>query len=110
MCWHGIESKPRGRAKEKDHAGKPYLRRSSPRTRWPAMPAAMPCNSAARALDRYSLADLANASPALMVLPLWQEVTWHAPVRPPSIEVVPAVAQALLSEPAGARPRRKRCG
>jgi hypothetical protein len=56
------------------------------------------------------LADLANASPALMVLPLWQEVTWHAPVRPPSIEVVPAVAQALLSEPAGARPRRKRGG
>jgi hypothetical protein len=61
-------------------------------------------------LDRYSLADLANASPALMVLPMWQEVTWHAPARPPSIEVVPAVAQALLSEPAGARPGRKRGG
>ncbi|MDM0070190.1 Rrf2 family transcriptional regulator [Variovorax sp. J31P207] len=60
-------------------------------------------------LDRYSLADLANASPALMVLPLWQAVTWHAPVRPPSIEVVPGVAQALLSEPA-ARPRGKRAG
>jgi hypothetical protein len=45
-----------------------------------------------------------------MVLPLRQEVTWHAPVRPPSIEVVPAVAQALLSEPAAARPRRRRGG
>jgi Rrf2 family nitric oxide-sensitive transcriptional repressor len=29
-------------------------------------------------LDRYSLADLVNTSPALSVLPIWQPVTWHA--------------------------------
>ncbi len=30
-------------------------------------------------LDRYSLADLANASPALAALPMWQPMTWKAP-------------------------------
>lgn len=58
-------------------------------------------------LDRYSLADLAKGSPALMSLPLWQEITWQAPMKRPSIEVVPAVADALLSEPAPASPRKR---
>jgi Rrf2 family nitric oxide-sensitive transcriptional repressor len=30
-------------------------------------------------LDRYSLADLANASPALAALPMWQPMTWKPP-------------------------------
>jgi len=51
-------------------------------------------------LDRYSLADVANASPALMTLPLWQEVTWQPRVKQPSIEVTPDTARALLAEPA----------
>ncbi|MEJ8852393.1 Rrf2 family transcriptional regulator [Variovorax rhizosphaerae] len=59
-------------------------------------------------LDRYSLADLANASPALMVLPLWQQVTWQQRVSHPSIEVVPGVADALLSEPAMERAAKSR--
>ncbi|MEJ8852594.1 Rrf2 family transcriptional regulator [Variovorax rhizosphaerae] len=59
-------------------------------------------------LDRYSLADIANGSPALMVLPLWQEVTWQRRMTRPSIEVVPAVAQALLSEPVP--PKRREAG
>jgi len=59
-------------------------------------------------LDRYSLADLASASPALMVLPLWQQVTWQDRVKHPSIEVVPGVADALLSEPATARTSKAR--
>jgi Rrf2 family nitric oxide-sensitive transcriptional repressor len=58
-------------------------------------------------LDKYSLADLANTSPALLGLPLWQEITWKTRVKLPSIEVVPAVAEAMLSEPARA-PRRKK--
>ena len=57
-------------------------------------------------LDGYSLADVADASPALHALPLWQEVTWGRPVKRPSIEIVPAVAEALLSEP-GTRPRSR---
>ncbi|WP_213958847.1 Rrf2 family transcriptional regulator [Variovorax sp. dw_954] len=59
-------------------------------------------------LDRYSLADIASSSPALMELPLWQEVTWQARVKRPTLEVVPGVADALLSEPAPARSRKKR--
>lgn len=51
-------------------------------------------------LDRYSLADVASASPALMTLPLWQQVTWQPRVKEPSIEVTPDTAQALLAEPA----------
>jgi Rrf2 family nitric oxide-sensitive transcriptional repressor len=31
-------------------------------------------------LDRYTLADLANASPALVALPMWQPVSWPAPM------------------------------
>lgn len=57
-------------------------------------------------LDRYSLADVANASPALMTLPLWQEVTWHSPVKQPSIEVTPDTAEALLAE-TPAKPTRR---
>jgi Rrf2 family nitric oxide-sensitive transcriptional repressor len=30
-------------------------------------------------LDRYTLADLVDASPALAALPMWQPVTWKAP-------------------------------
>jgi Rrf2 family nitric oxide-sensitive transcriptional repressor len=30
-------------------------------------------------LDRYTLADLVNASPALVALPMWQPVSWRAP-------------------------------
>jgi len=30
-------------------------------------------------LDRYTLADLVNASPALSALPMWQPVSWPAP-------------------------------
>ena len=29
-----------------------------------------------RDLDRYSLADLVDASPALSALPMWQPITW----------------------------------
>lgn len=50
-------------------------------------------------LDRYSLADVANGSSALMGLPLWQAVTWEKQAARPSIEVTPGLAQALLSEP-----------
>lgn len=36
-----------------------------------------------RDLDRYSLADLVDTSPALAVLPLWQPITWPGmPVKP----------------------------
>ena len=52
-----------------------------------------------RELDRYSLAEIANSSPALMTLPLWQEVTWQARAKQPSIAVTPETAAALLSEP-----------
>lgn len=48
-------------------------------------------------LDRYSLADIANASPALMTLPLWQEVTWQPRARQPSLKVTPDTAEALLA-------------
>ena len=58
-------------------------------------------------LDRYTLADVANGSPALLALPLWQEITWAKPVKRPSIEIVPSVAEALLSEPPARRGRRK---
>lgn len=53
-------------------------------------------------LDRFSLADIANASPALMTLPLPQMITWHARIKPPSIEVTPETAHALL---AGRQPK-----
>ncbi|MEJ8826577.1 Rrf2 family transcriptional regulator [Variovorax humicola] len=59
-------------------------------------------------LDRYSLADLASASPALMVLPMWQQVTWHDRIKRPSLEVVPGVADALLSDPATKRASKAR--
>ncbi|MDB5827347.1 MAG: Rrf2 family transcriptional regulator [Variovorax sp.] len=49
-------------------------------------------------LDRYSMADVANASPALMALPLWQEVTWQPRVKQPSLKVTPDTAGALLAE------------
>lgn len=32
-------------------------------------------------LDRYTLADLADASPALARLPMWQPMTWPRPAR-----------------------------
>ena len=32
-------------------------------------------------LDRYTLADLVDASPALAALPMWQPMTWAAPKR-----------------------------
>lgn len=51
-------------------------------------------------LDRYSLADVANASPALMGLPLWQEITWKSPVKAPSVAVVPGFTDALMRIPA----------
>ena len=35
-------------------------------------------------LDRYTLADLANASPALAALPMWQPVTWQPPPAAPT--------------------------
>lgn len=56
-------------------------------------------------LDRFTLADIAKASPALMTLPLWQEVTWKTPVKQPSLKVTPDAAQALLSE--SPRPRKR---
>jgi Rrf2 family nitric oxide-sensitive transcriptional repressor len=34
-----------------------------------------------RELDRYSIADLVNTSPALAQLALWQPITWDAPPR-----------------------------
>lgn len=52
-------------------------------------------------LDRYSLADIANGSPALMTLPLWQQITWEQKIKPPSLKVTPRTAQALLGEPGG---------
>ena len=58
-------------------------------------------------LDRYSLADIANASPALMELPLWQEVTWQGRMKRPSLDITPDPTRALLAEPTLARPRRK---
>jgi Rrf2 family transcriptional regulator, nitric oxide-sensitive transcriptional repressor len=61
-------------------------------------------------LDRYSLADVANASPALMELPLWQQVTWQPRVKRPSLEVLPAVVQALFSEPLPKRGKTRRPG
>ena len=33
-------------------------------------------------LDRYTLADLVDASPALASLPMWQPLTWQPPARP----------------------------
>jgi Rrf2 family nitric oxide-sensitive transcriptional repressor len=56
-------------------------------------------------LDRYSLADVANGSPALLSLPMWQQITWGKPVKRPSIEIVPAVAEALLDKPPARRRR-----
>ena len=35
-----------------------------------------------RDLDRYSLADLVDASPALSALPMWQPITWAQPRVP----------------------------
>ena len=32
-------------------------------------------------LDRYTLADLVNGSPALAGLPMWQPLTWHLPKK-----------------------------
>ncbi len=32
-------------------------------------------------LDRYTLADLVNASPALASLPMWQPLTWKPPAK-----------------------------
>ncbi|MEP6505713.1 MAG: Rrf2 family transcriptional regulator [Betaproteobacteria bacterium] len=34
------------------------------------------------ALDRYTLADLVNGSPALAGLPMWQPLTWKPPAAP----------------------------
>lgn len=50
-------------------------------------------------LDSYSLADVANSSPALMTLPLWHEVTWRSRVKQPSMEITPQSVQAFLAEP-----------
>ncbi|MBV8379202.1 MAG: Rrf2 family transcriptional regulator [Paucibacter sp.] len=33
-------------------------------------------------LDRYTLADLVNASPKLAALPMWQALTWRPPAPP----------------------------
>jgi len=57
-------------------------------------------------LDRFSLADVANASPALMALPLRQVITWHSPVKQPSVAVTPGAAEALLAAPASKAGRR----
>lgn len=59
-------------------------------------------------LDRYSLADLANASPALAGLPLWQEITWRSPVKNPSVDIVPGVTNRLLRETPKKRLVRKK--
>jgi Rrf2 family transcriptional regulator, nitric oxide-sensitive transcriptional repressor len=34
-------------------------------------------------LDRYTLADLVDASPALAALPMWQPLTWTPPAKTP---------------------------
>ncbi|MDM0001121.1 Rrf2 family transcriptional regulator [Variovorax sp. J22P240] len=59
-------------------------------------------------LDRYSLADLANASPALLGLPLWQEVTWRSKVKDPTVAIVPGKTDELLRHSPGKLPARKR--
>ena len=35
-------------------------------------------------LDCYTLADLADGSPALAALPMWQPLTWKVPLAPPA--------------------------
>ncbi|MDM0108798.1 hypothetical protein QTH97_27915 [Variovorax sp. J22R24] len=57
-------------------------------------------------MDRYSLADVASASPALLTLPLWQEVTWPSRVLQPSLEVTPDTAETLFAE-VPAKPARR---
>jgi Rrf2 family nitric oxide-sensitive transcriptional repressor len=59
-------------------------------------------------LDQYSLADLANASPALLGLPLWQEVTWHSRPTKPTVAVVPGVTNAMMRHTPRKRPASKK--
>jgi Rrf2 family nitric oxide-sensitive transcriptional repressor len=46
-------------------------------------------------LDRYTLADLVNASPALSTLPMWQAITWQRNASSPKARILSSSSRTV---------------